>query len=88
MIQELEWWQSELQQWNGKSVIPQKHQHILTTDASGLGWGWWWHKLGSRHRKEDEARGFFSRRESNNSSNWSNSFEHKKMGRLSKISIL
>ena len=70
VIQELEWWQSELQQWNGKSVIPQKHQHILTTDASGLGWGGWWHKVGSRHRKEDEARGFFSRRESKNSSNW------------------
>ena len=70
MIQKLEWWQSELQHWNGKSVIPQKHQHILTTDASGLGWGGWWHKVGSRHRKEDEARGFFSRRESKNSSNW------------------
>ena len=60
VIQELEWWQSELQHWNGKSVIPQKHQHILTTDASGLGWGRWWHKVGSRQRKEDEARGFSS----------------------------
>ena len=29
------------------------------------------HKVGSRRRKkEDEARGFFSRRESKNSSNW------------------
>ena len=37
VIQEFEWWQSELQHWNGKSVIPQKHQHILTADASGLG---------------------------------------------------
>ena len=26
--------------------------------------------MGSRHRKEDEARGFFSRREGKNSSNW------------------
>ena len=39
VIQELEWWQTELKDWNGKSVIPQKHQHILTTDASHLGWG-------------------------------------------------
>ena len=37
VIQELEWWQTELKDWNGKSVIPQKHQHILTTDASHLG---------------------------------------------------
>ena len=70
VIQELEWWQTELKDWNGKSVIPQKHQHILTTDASHLGWGGWWHKVGSRHRKSDEARGFFSHRESRNSSNW------------------
>ena len=26
--------------------------------------------MGSRHRKSDEARGFFSHRESKNSSNW------------------
>ena len=39
VIQELEWRQSELQHWNDKSAIPQKHQHILTTNASGLGWG-------------------------------------------------
>ena len=32
--------------------------------------GGWWHKVGSRHRKSDEARGFFSHRESKNSSNW------------------
>ena len=38
-MQELESWQTELKDWNGKSVIPQKHQHILTTDASHLGWG-------------------------------------------------
>ena len=37
VIQELEWWQTELKDWNGKSVISQKHQHILTTDASHLG---------------------------------------------------
>ena len=70
VIQELEWWLSGLKFWNGRSVIPQKHQHIITTDASKLGWGGWWHKVGSRHRKQDEARGFFSRRESRNSSNW------------------
>ena len=70
VMQELEWWLSELKSWNGRSVIPQKHQHIITTDASHLGWGGWWHKVGSRHRKQDEARGFFSRRESRNSSNW------------------
>ena len=73
VIQELEWWQSELQHWNGKSVILQKHHHIRTTDASGLGFffgGGGWHKVGSRHRKEDEARGFCSRREGKNSSNW------------------
>ena len=48
----------------------QKHQHILTTDASDLGWRAWWHKVGSRQRKEDETCGFFSRRENKNSSNW------------------
>ena len=41
VIQELEWWQTELKDWNGKSVIPQKHQHILTIDTSHLGWERW-----------------------------------------------
>ena len=70
VIQELEWWLSELKSWNGKSVVPQKHQYIITTDASKFGLGGWWYKLGSGHRKQGEAWGFFSRQESRNSSNW------------------
>ena len=68
--EELRWWQEEVTEWNGKSVIPAKHQYILTTDASHWGWGGWWKQVGHRPRRTDEARGFFSRRESRNSSNW------------------
>ena len=38
--------------------------------VTSVGGGEGWHKVGSRHRKADEARGFFSHRESKNSSNW------------------
>ena len=70
VLQELTWWQDEIQLWNGKSVIPAKHQFILTTDASHWGWGGWWKQVGLRPKQSDEARGFFSPRESRNSSNW------------------
>ena len=69
-VEELQWWSADLQQWNGKSIIPMKHQFIMTTDASHLGWGGWWKPVGGRARPADQARGFFSRRESQNSSNW------------------
>ena len=69
-VEELQWWAQDLQQWNGRSVIPQKHQFIMTTDASHLGWGGWWKPVGRCARPSDQARGFFSKRESRNSSNW------------------
>ena len=34
VIEELQWWADELQVWNGKSIIPARHQYILTNDAS------------------------------------------------------
>ena len=39
---ELESWQSLLLQWNGKSILPPKARHVVTTDASGFGWGGGW----------------------------------------------
>ena len=39
VLEELEWWLQELTVWNGKSVIPAKHQYILTTDTLDWGWG-------------------------------------------------
>ena len=70
VLSELQWWQEEIQDWNGKSVVPAKHQYILTTDASHWGWGGWWKRVGHRPSRNDEARGFFSRQESRHSSNW------------------
>ena len=69
MIEELQWWTDELQAWNGKSIIPARHPYILTTDTSHHSWGGWWRRVGLQGHRNDEARGFFSRRESKMSSN-------------------
>ena len=58
---ELESWQSLLLQWNGKSLLPPKARHVVTTDASSFGWGGWM----GRHR----VRGFWSRADAKRSSN-------------------
>ena len=31
VLSELQWWQEEVQDWNGKSVVPAKHQYILSS---------------------------------------------------------
>ena len=36
---ELQWWISEMEDWNGKSVLPQTPDMVIETDASLLGWG-------------------------------------------------
>ena len=69
-LEELTWWAQELKAWNGKSVVPRKTSITVTTDASHWGWGGYWKETGRRARPQDEARGFFSVRESKNSSNW------------------
>ena len=70
VLEELTWWAQELKDWNGRSVIPRKTSITVTTDASHWGWGGFWKETGQRARPRDEARGFFSVRESKNSSNW------------------
>ena len=69
VLAELEWWTTSLRPWNGCSFIPRRHSHVLTTDASHLGWGGWWRTQGSLGSRRDEARGFFSKKESKMSSN-------------------
>lgn len=35
---ELQWWLSEIKEWNGKSLLPQTPDMVIETDASLLGW--------------------------------------------------
>ena len=58
---ELEKWVHLLEQWNGKSFLPPKVRHVVTTDASRLGWGGW---LGKK-----DVQGFWTRAEAQRSSN-------------------
>ena len=68
-LEELSWWHQEMADWSGLSIIPVRHSKVLTTDASSHGWGGWWRRVGFKPRREDEARGFFTREESRMSSN-------------------
>jgi len=36
---EMLWWLKNLDDWNGRMIIPQPHQIIIYTDASKTGWG-------------------------------------------------
>lgn len=36
---DLEWWINALRQWNGSLAVPLPTDSVLTTDASGTGWG-------------------------------------------------
>ena len=53
---------------SGLSMIPVRHTHAVTTDASSHGCGGWWRRVGTKPRREDEARGFFLHKESRMSS--------------------
>ena len=68
-LEELSWWHDEMASWSGLSMIPVRHTHVVTTDASSHGWGGWWRRVGTKPRREDEARGFFLHKESRMSSN-------------------
>ena len=54
-IQELVWWRDQIHLWSGKTIIPQRSQMVLTTDASHLGWGGWWRTFGHKGRMTQEA---------------------------------
>ena len=69
-LSELRWWQLQLCDWNGRSVIPVPHSWTVTTDAAKTGWGGWWRHIDRPVHPHDQARGFFSQKESRNSSNW------------------
>ena len=58
---ELEKWVDLLEKWNGKSFLPPKARHVVTTDASSLGWGGW---MGKK-----DVQGFWMRAEVKRSSN-------------------
>ncbi len=36
---ELKWWEREASHWNGKALLPTTPTHVLTSDASKVGWG-------------------------------------------------
>ena len=46
VLEELDWWHDEMASWSGLSMIPIRHSHVLTTDASSHGWGGWWRRVG------------------------------------------
>ena len=58
---ELEKWVNLLEHWNGKSFLPPKTRHVVTTDASSFGWGGWMGK--------ENVQGFWTRAEAKRSSN-------------------
>jgi hypothetical protein len=58
---ELHQWQTILQTWNGRAIIPPKARRTVTTDASHFGWGGW--------MQSKETRGFWTRAEARRSSN-------------------
>jgi hypothetical protein len=58
---ELEKWEHLLSEWNGKSILPPKARHVVTTDASSFGWGGW---MGKK-----DVQGFWTRAEAKRSSN-------------------
>jgi hypothetical protein len=58
---ELERWGTLLEKWNGRSILAPKARHVVTTDASGFGWGGWM----GRHN----VQGFWTRAEAKRSSN-------------------
>lgn len=58
---ELEKWVNLLEHWNGKSFLPPKTRHVVTTDASSFGWGGWMGK--------EDVQGFWTRAEAKRSSN-------------------
>ena len=49
------------EKWNGEIFLPLKARHVVTTDASSLGWGSW---MGKK-----EVQGFWTRAEAKRSSN-------------------
>ena len=36
VLEELDWWHDEMADWSGLSMIPVRHSHVLTTDASSV----------------------------------------------------
>jgi hypothetical protein len=58
---ELEKWMTLLEQWNGKSFLPPRTRHVVTTDASSFGWGGW---MGKK-----DVQGFWTHAEAKRSSN-------------------
>jgi hypothetical protein len=77
-IRDLAWFHSNLKGWDGRSLIEPRPQWIMTTDASGTGWGAWLPRPLSANQpfdpgpRVDEARGFFQsdERPPFRSSNW------------------
>ena len=69
VIEEMQWWHDEMHQWSGKAIISARCQMVVTTDASGLGWGGWWRPFGHSGKLKDEARGFWLPSEEGMSSN-------------------
>jgi hypothetical protein len=67
--EEMEWWHDQMHNWSGKSIIPQRCQMVVTTDASSYGWGGWWRPFGQAGKVRHEARGFWLPSEENMSSN-------------------
>ena len=69
VVEEMQWWHDEMHQWSGKAIISARCQMVVTTDASGLGWGGWWRPFGHSGKLKDEARGFWLPTEEGMSSN-------------------
>ncbi|KAG1608585.1 hypothetical protein G6F45_013562 [Rhizopus arrhizus] len=61
-IVELKWWLNNLQQWNGRSILPSTPAHTLFVDASNTGWGCAYQNL--------RAHGYWTAAEAQMSINW------------------
>ena len=67
--EELIWWEQNLMKFNGCSMIPSHPHFILTTDASGTGWGGWLAKASDPDVEIASCEGRFDLHEKCSSSN-------------------
>ncbi|KAG1229910.1 hypothetical protein G6F35_002007 [Rhizopus arrhizus] len=66
-LKEIRTWMHRLQQWNGRSFLPQTPKETLFVDASDTGWGCHW--------QQQTTHGYWNQQEAQQSINWRESVE-------------
>ena len=58
VVEEMQWWHGKMHQCSGKAIISAQCHLVMTTNASGLGWGGWWRPFSHSSKLKDKAQGF------------------------------